>query len=69
MRDAVAELMRGRTTIVIAHRLSTIVSADDILVLDAGRVVSRGTPDALIEARGLYEQLYRAHARGAGARA
>jgi ATP-binding cassette subfamily B protein len=62
VREAVAELMRGRTTIVIAHRLSTIVTADDIVVLERGRVVERGRHDDLLRARGLYESLYRAQA-------
>ncbi|MBA3710193.1 MAG: ABC transporter ATP-binding protein [Planctomycetes bacterium] len=52
------ELRRGRTTFVIAHRLSTIRSADQILVLEGGRIVERGTHDQLFEAHGRYRQLH-----------
>jgi ATP-binding cassette, subfamily B, heavy metal transporter len=48
----------GRTTLVIAHRLSTIVDADEILVLDAGRVAERGSHAALLEAGGLYAEMW-----------
>jgi ABC-type multidrug transport system ATPase subunit len=51
-------LRKGRTTFVIAHRLSTIQSADQILVLDAGRIVERGTHSELLKAGGLYRRLY-----------
>jgi len=53
--DRVAE---SRTTIMIAHRLSTIVNADQIIVLDEGRVAERGTHDELLEASGLYADLW-----------
>ncbi|MEO1169705.1 MAG: ABC transporter ATP-binding protein/permease [Pseudomonadota bacterium] len=49
---------RGRTTIVIAHRLSTIVDADEIVVLDAGRIAERGSHAALIAKRGLYAEMW-----------
>ena len=49
---------RNRTTIVIAHRLSTVVGADQIVVLDDGRVAERGTHDELLEASGLYAELW-----------
>ena len=50
--------MRGRTSIVIAHRLSTIVYADVIMVMDAGRIVERGTHWQLLNAGGAYRKLY-----------
>jgi len=48
----------GRTTLVIAHRLSTVMNADEILVLDAGRVVERGSHRALLERDGIYAQMW-----------
>jgi ATP-binding cassette subfamily B protein len=59
VREAIAELMLGRTTVVIAHRLSTVVAADAIVVLDHGRVVERGKHAALLAAGGLYSDLVR----------
>jgi subfamily B ATP-binding cassette protein MsbA len=58
VRAALAELRRGRTVIVIAHRLSTIRVADQIVVLDEGRVVERGTHAELLDASGRYRELY-----------
>ena len=58
IRDGLRTLRRGRTTFVIAHRLSTIQSADQILVLDNGRIVERGTHKELIQQAGLYRKLY-----------
>ena len=58
IQDGLRALRRGRTTFVIAHRLSTIRSADQILVLEGGKVVERGTHDELIALDGRYKQLY-----------
>jgi ABC-type multidrug transport system fused ATPase/permease subunit len=58
IRDGLRALRQGRTTFVIAHRLSTIASADQILVLEGGRVVERGTQRELLALRGRYKQLY-----------
>jgi ATP-binding cassette subfamily B protein len=58
VQQALATALRGRTSIVIAHRLSTIQAADQILVLDRGRIVERGTHDELVGRSGLYAELY-----------
>jgi subfamily B ATP-binding cassette protein MsbA len=58
VRAALAELRRGRTVLVIAHRLSTIRSADQIVVLDEGVLVERGTHRDLLEASGRYRALH-----------
>jgi subfamily B ATP-binding cassette protein MsbA len=58
IRDGLRSLRRGRTTFVIAHRLSTIESADQILVLEAGQIVERGTHHELLALGGRYRQLY-----------
>jgi subfamily B ATP-binding cassette protein MsbA len=58
IRDGLRHLRRGRTTFVIAHRLSTIASADQILVLEQGRIVERGTQAELLALGGRYRQLY-----------
>jgi subfamily B ATP-binding cassette protein MsbA len=58
IRDGLRSLRRGRTTFVIAHRLSTIESSDQILVLEGGEIVERGTHGELIALGGRYRQLY-----------
>ena len=58
VQEALAEALAGRTSIVIAHRLSTIVNADEIVVLDDGRIVERGRHDELRAAGGLYAELW-----------
>jgi ATP-binding cassette, subfamily B, bacterial len=59
IQDALHETLAGRTSLVIAHRLSTIVGADEILVLDHGRIAQRGTHAELLAEGGLYAHLYR----------
>lgn len=59
VQEALAEALEGRTAVVIAHRLSTVRSADQILVVEAGRIVERGTHDELLGAGGRYAQLHR----------
>jgi len=58
IQDALLRLMEGRTSFVIAHRLSTIRNADLVLVIDAGRIIERGTHDELLALRGAYYRLY-----------
>jgi ATP-binding cassette subfamily B protein len=58
IQDALERVSKGRTTLVIAHRLSTIVGADEIIVLDQGEIVERGTHFALLAQNGLYESMW-----------
>lgn len=64
VQESLAELSRGRTTIVIAHRLSTIKDADEIATIDAGRVVERGTHEELLARGGTYARYYRMQFEG-----
>ncbi len=57
IKNALAEVMRGRTTFVIAHRLSTIALADEVVVLEDGRIEARGTHDELLESSPLYREI------------
>jgi subfamily B ATP-binding cassette protein MsbA len=58
IREGLAHLLSGRTTFIIAHRLSTIRRADQILVIEGGRIVERGTHEALYQAGGVYRAIY-----------
>jgi ATP-binding cassette subfamily B protein len=58
IQEALEKVMEGRTSIVIAHRLSTVRAADQILVIDEGEIVERGTHASLVAADGLYASLY-----------
>ena len=58
VQEALERLMNNRTTIAIAHRLSTIKDADEIIVIDDGRIVERGKHDELIALNGYYRKLH-----------
>ncbi len=58
IRDGLREAMRGRTTIIIAHRLSTIALADEVVVLEDGRIAARGTHDDLVDSNEVYREIY-----------
>ena len=59
VQSALSELAKGRTTIVVAHRLSTVKNADEILVIENGKITERGNHEGLVESGGLYAELYR----------
>jgi len=63
IQRALDELLRGRTSFVIAHRLSTVRNADQVFVIDDGRIIERGTHEELLAARGLYYELYESQFR------
>jgi ATP-binding cassette subfamily B multidrug efflux pump len=58
IQQGMIELMKGRTSFIIAHRLSTIRDADEVLVVDAGRIVERGSPEELVRRDGYFRRLY-----------
>jgi ATP-binding cassette subfamily B protein len=68
IQDALDRVSRNRTTLVIAHRLSTIVGADEIIVLDAGVIVERGTHQQLLATGGLYASMWNRQREAAEAR-
>jgi subfamily B ATP-binding cassette protein MsbA len=57
VQDALTKLMKNRTSIVIAHRLSTIQHADEIVVIQNGQIMERGTHDELVSKGGVYKKL------------
>jgi ATP-binding cassette subfamily B protein len=67
LQEALASVARGRTTLVIAHRLSTVIDADEILVMEGGRVVERGGHAALLREDGRYARLWRRQQEAAAA--
>ena len=64
LQEALLRLMKGRTSFVIAHRLSTIRDADQVLVIDGGRLIERGTHASLLEQKGFYHHLYMGQFKG-----
>ena len=58
IQQGMIELMKGRTSFIIAHRLSTIRDADIVLVVDAGKIVERGSPEELVAGHGYFRRLY-----------
>jgi ATP-binding cassette subfamily B protein len=63
IRQALTRLMVGRTTFIIAHRIQSVMDADQILVLEHGRIVQKGKHDELVEQDGIYRRIYRAQTR------
>jgi ATP-binding cassette subfamily B protein len=58
IRAALETLMEGRTTFIIAHRVQSLMNADQIVVLDKGKIVQHGTHETLLQEEGLYRQIY-----------
>lgn len=69
IQQALLNLMKGRTSFVIAHRLSTIRTADQVLVIDGGRIIERGTHESLLDEHGFYYNLYMSQFKGTSAAA
>lgn len=65
VQESLSELAKNRTTLVIAHRLSTIMGADEIITIDHGRAVERGTHNELLEKGGIYAHYYQMQFGGA----
>ncbi len=66
IQKSIKEVSQGHTTLMIAHRLSTVVSADQIIVLDEGKIAERGTHDELLKAKGLYQQMWQKQLKNEG---
>ncbi len=66
IQEALLKLMEGRTSFVIAHRLSTIRNADQVLVINKGEIIERGSHESLLADRGFYHQLYMSQFKGRG---
>ncbi|HLP80500.1 MAG TPA: ABC transporter ATP-binding protein, partial [Nitrosomonas sp.] len=64
LQEALLNLMKGRTSFVIAHRLSTIRDADQVLVINDGEIIERGTHVSLLEQKGFYHNLYMSQFKG-----
>ncbi len=64
LQEALLRLMKGRTSFVIAHRLSTIRDADQVLVINGGEIIERGTHDSLLAQKGFYHKLYLSQFKG-----
>jgi ATP-binding cassette subfamily B protein len=67
VQESLEKLLKGRTTFVVAHRLSTIMRADQILVIDQGHLIERGTHAELVAQGGKYAHLYEQFAQSGGA--
>lgn len=66
IQQAISELIQGKTIVTIAHRLATIENADQILVVDHGKIVQKGTHDQLIQQKGIYRSFINIRERAEG---